>query len=88
MKQEQFQQSWYQLKGPLKNHWGKLTDEDIALIAGDQSKFHVAVETRYGDMGQEVGKWADRWYAKWTGQYIGYEEVKVAGPAATEDLSN
>ena len=86
MNPEQFNQSWYQLKGYLKNHWGKLTDEDIALIAGDQGKFHVAIEKRYGEMGREVGKWADRWYAKWTGQYIGYEEVKVAVQAGTEDV--
>jgi uncharacterized protein YjbJ (UPF0337 family) len=87
MNQEQFRQSWHQLKGHLKKHWEKLTDEDISLIDGDQNKFDVAIEKRYGEMGRDVRKSADRWYAKWIGWYIGYEydEVKVA--AGTEILS-
>ena len=87
MNQEQFQQSWYQLKGYLKKHWAEVTDEDIVEIEGDQIKFHAALEKRYGEKGEDVRNWADRWYARWTGQYIGYKEVKVAVPAGAEDVS-
>jgi uncharacterized protein YjbJ (UPF0337 family) len=35
MNHEQFKQSWYQLEGHLKKHWGKLTEEDLVQIDGD-----------------------------------------------------
>ena len=76
MNQEQFKWSWDQLKGPLKKQWGTLTDDDLGQIEGDQEKFNGAIQKRYGDMSGEVAKWADRWYARWTGWYEGYEEAK------------
>ncbi len=78
MNQQQFKDSWSQLKGALKKHWGQLTDEDLALINGDQSRFNAAVRKRYGAKEAEVGEWADRWYAKWTGWYEGYKEAEPA----------
>ena len=77
MNQEQFSQSWDQHKGHLKKQWGKLTDEHVSQIQGDQKKFDVAIEKRYGEMNGEVRKWADRWYAKWSGLYVGYQEEKL-----------
>jgi uncharacterized protein YjbJ (UPF0337 family) len=77
MNQEQFKDSWEQLKGALKKDWGKLTDEDILRIEGDQQRFNMVVEARYGQMKGEVSKWADRWYARWTGWYEGYQESSM-----------
>jgi uncharacterized protein YjbJ (UPF0337 family) len=79
MNQEQFKQSWYQLEGHLRKQWGKLTNEDYAQIDGDLEKFNGVIEQRYGEMKEEVSKWADRWYAKWIGWYQGYEEAKSPG---------
>ena len=69
MNQEQFKGSWDQLKGALKNKWGKLTDDDLLQIEGDQDKFNSTVEKRYGEMKEELRKWADLWYARWIGSY-------------------
>ncbi|HEV8620275.1 MAG TPA: CsbD family protein [Nitrospiraceae bacterium] len=77
MNQEQFKGSWDQLKGALKKQWGKVTDDDLLQIEGDQDKFNGTIQTRYGDMKEEVSKWADRWYARWVGWYEGYEESKA-----------
>jgi uncharacterized protein YjbJ (UPF0337 family) len=77
MNQEQFKGGWDQLKGALKKDWGKITNDDLLRIAGDQQKFNTVVEARYGTMKGEVSKWADRWYAKWTGWYEGYKEAPV-----------
>ena len=76
MNQEQFKQSWGQLEGHLKKHWGKLTNEDFALINGDLQRFNGIVEQRYGTINGDVRKGVDRWYAKWAGWYEGYEEAK------------
>ncbi len=78
MNDVQFKESWKQFKGPLKEQWAKLTDEDLLQIDGDQEKFHSAVQARYGASKEEVIKWVNRRYAKWSGWYEGYEEAKPA----------
>ena len=78
MNGQQFEQSWDQLKKGLQQHWGKLTEDDLTQIAGDQGKFNGAIEKRYGERKTEVTKWANRWYAHWTGWYEGYEPAKPA----------
>lgn len=78
MNQEQFKGSWDHLKAALKKQWGTLTDDDLLQIEGDRNKFNGAIEKRYGEMKGEVTKWADRWYAKWSGWYEGHEESKPA----------
>ncbi len=64
MNQEQFKGSWDQLKGELKKQWGKLTDDDLLQVEGDQDKFNGTIQKRYGEMKEEVSKWVDRWYAR------------------------
>ena len=76
MNQEQSKQSWYQLEGHLRKHWGQLTNEDYARIDSDLDQFNGVLEERYGGTKKDVRKWADRWYARWTGWYEGYEEAK------------
>jgi uncharacterized protein YjbJ (UPF0337 family) len=39
---------WNQMKGDLKKHWGKLTDDDITYINGDVQKLHGKLQERYG----------------------------------------
>ena len=63
MNQEQFKGNWTQLKGELKKRWGKLTDDDLLQVEGDQDKFNGAIHKRYGEMKEEVTKWVDQWYA-------------------------
>ena len=56
MNQEQFKESWDQLKGALKKQWGTLTEEDLRQIGGDQEKFNGAIQKRYGEMGCGAGR--------------------------------
>lgn len=76
MNQEQFKSSWTQLKGRLQQQWAAITDEDLLQIAGDQGAFKTVLQKRYGEKQADVSQWADRWYAKWSGWYEGYQEVK------------
>jgi len=66
----------------LQKQWGLLTNEDLLQIAGDQAKFSGAILQRYGAKKDEVRLWADRWYAKWSGTYVGYKEAEEAKPAS------
>jgi uncharacterized protein YjbJ (UPF0337 family) len=81
MNRDQFKDCWDQLKVPLKRDWVKLTDDDLQRIRGDQEKFYATLVTRYGPQKGEVVKYADRWYARWSGWYEGYQELTTISDA-------
>ena len=39
---------WHQIKGEIKNQWGKLTDSDIDQISGNGEKLVGKLQERYG----------------------------------------
>ncbi len=39
---------WKEIKGDVKSKWGKLTDDDLMQIEGDQEKFIGILQKRYG----------------------------------------
>lgn len=39
---------WHQLKGDVKERWGRLTDDDLDRIEGDAEKLVGRVQERYG----------------------------------------
>jgi uncharacterized protein YjbJ (UPF0337 family) len=39
---------WKQLKGEVKQNWGKLTDDDITQISGSRDKLVGMLQERYG----------------------------------------
>lgn len=42
------QGNWKQLRGYLKEWWGKLTDDDVMKINGQRDKLVGILQTRYG----------------------------------------
>lgn len=50
---------WNQLKGAVKQQWGKLTDDDLAVLDGTRDKIVGKIQERYGIAKDE----ADRQYA-------------------------
>ena len=39
---------WKQLKGKVRNKWGKLTDDDLDVIAGKKDQLAGKLQERYG----------------------------------------
>ena len=39
---------WHQMKGAVKNQWGKLTDSDLDQIEGQSEKLIGKIQERYG----------------------------------------
>ncbi len=75
MNKEQFGQFWAQLKTPLKAKWVNITEADLVEIKGDLDAFGTVLQQRYGELQKaEVALWADRRYAHWSGNYLGYKE--------------
>ena len=40
--------NWKQLRGRAKQQWGKLTDDDLAMVAGRREELAGKVQERYG----------------------------------------
>lgn len=46
--------NWQQTKGKVKEHWGKLTDDDLTRIAGERDQLAGKLQERYGIARDEV----------------------------------
>lgn len=56
MNQEQIKGRWKEVKGKVKEQWGKLTDNDLLEIEGDQDQLVGRVQQRYGVAKEEAEK--------------------------------
>jgi uncharacterized protein YjbJ (UPF0337 family) len=61
MNADQFEGKWKQLKGSLKERWGKLTDNDLAMLSGKKDEFIGKLQERYGYTREQALKEADEW---------------------------
>jgi uncharacterized protein YjbJ (UPF0337 family) len=48
MNQDMIKGKWTEIKGSLRQKWGKLTDSDYDQIAGDQQKLVGRLQKLYG----------------------------------------
>jgi len=55
---------WHQLKGSVKSQWAKLTDDDLANIAGKREQLLGKIQEHYGVLKEDAGKQIDKWAAK------------------------
>ena len=63
MNSDQFQGKWKQLKGKVKEKWGKLTDDDLEMINGQQDQLVGKIQERYGITKEEAAKQLNDWNA-------------------------
>ena len=61
MNWDQIEGKWKQLKGSVRQQWGKLTDDDVAMIGGSRDKFVGKLQERYGIAKEEAQRRADDW---------------------------
>jgi uncharacterized protein YjbJ (UPF0337 family) len=48
MNWDQLEGKWKQYKGQVREKWGKLTDDDLQVIAGKRDQFIGRLQERYG----------------------------------------
>lgn len=54
--------SWKQLKGNVKEKWGKLTDDDFDVIEGKRDQLEGKIQERYGYAKDQARKDVDDWF--------------------------
>lgn len=59
MNWDQIEGRWKQLKGTIHEKWGKLTDDDLQMIAGKRDKLTGIIQQKYGLAKQEAEKQID-----------------------------
>lgn len=48
MRKEIIEGKWNQMKGKVKEKWGKLTDDDLSIIDGKKDQLLGRLQERYG----------------------------------------
>ena len=61
MNSDQLQGQWLQLKGSIKQQWGKLTDDDLTYIDGAWDNLVGRIQERYGIGREEAARRAKQW---------------------------
>lgn len=61
MNWDQMEGKWKQMKGSLLEQWGKLTDDDLNVIAGNREKLVGKLQERYGYAKEDAQRRADEW---------------------------
>jgi uncharacterized protein YjbJ (UPF0337 family) len=64
MNKDRMEGNWLQFKGKVKEQWGKLTDDDLDVIAGKRDQLLGKIQERHGlsqeEAEQQVTAWKDR----------------------------
>jgi uncharacterized protein YjbJ (UPF0337 family) len=63
MNTDQWEGKWKQLKGSVKQRWGKLTDDDVTALSGKKDELIGKLQERYGITREQAQKEADDWAA-------------------------
>ncbi len=80
MNWDQLEGKWMQLVGSAKQHWAKLTDDDLTYISGKKDELIGRVQERYGISREEAEQQANGWASK------AWHEAIESGKAAAEKL--
>ncbi|AHE67944.1 CsbD family protein [Legionella oakridgensis] len=56
MNKDIFQGEWQELKGKLRQAWGKLTNNDLEEIKGNQQEIYGKLQKHYGYTKEEAKK--------------------------------
>lgn len=54
LSEQMIQYKWKEIKGGLRNLWGKLSDEELEMVRGDLYGVSEIVEDKYGETKDEI----------------------------------
>lgn len=61
MNSDEMKGKWKQVKGAVKEKWGKLTDDDMDVIDGKHDQLVGKIQERYGVARDAAQKQVDEW---------------------------
>jgi uncharacterized protein YjbJ (UPF0337 family) len=54
MNWDEIKGSWKELRGRVREQWGKLTDDDVDIIAGRRDRLVGLIQQRYGTLKEDA----------------------------------
>ena len=60
MNWERIEGNWNEVKGKVKQQWGKLTDDDLTQARGRREQVVARIQQRYGEAKEKVELELDR----------------------------
>jgi uncharacterized protein YjbJ (UPF0337 family) len=67
MNRDTLKGQWMQVKGKVREKWGKLTDDDVAMVQGNAEQLIGKLQERYGYARDEAEREMDRWLSEYEG---------------------
>ncbi len=64
MNRDTLKGQWTQLKGKIREQWGRLTDDEIDQIQGNAEMLIGKLQERYGRTREQAEQDLDRWMAE------------------------
>lgn len=64
MNEDRMAGNWKQFKGKMREQWGKLTDDDVDVIAGKRDQFLGKIQERQGIAKDEAEKQLNDWQTR------------------------
>jgi uncharacterized protein YjbJ (UPF0337 family) len=61
MNRDTLKGQWTQLKGTIRQQWGKLTDDEIDQMQGNAEILVGKIQERYGRSREQAEQEVDRW---------------------------
>jgi uncharacterized protein YjbJ (UPF0337 family) len=82
MNWDQVEGKWKQMKGSVKQKWGRLTDDDLDVIAGKRDQLIGKIQERYGMTKDEARREVESWSFPATGteSVVDERERKLVEP--------
>jgi uncharacterized protein YjbJ (UPF0337 family) len=59
MNQDQIEGRWHQIKGQVKERWGRISNDDLDIIEGRAERLAGKIQERYGVARQEAERQID-----------------------------
>ncbi|MCD1635126.1 CsbD family protein [Martelella sp. FLE1502] len=61
MNWDRIEGNWKQFTGEVQARWGKLTNDDLDVVAGNREKLVGKIQERYGKERDEAERDVDNW---------------------------
>ena len=74
MNQDRLRGRWKQIKGKVQEQWGKLTDDDLDVIAGRRDQLLGRIQQRHGIAKDEADRQLTDWERRHPEARFGHNE--------------
>jgi uncharacterized protein YjbJ (UPF0337 family) len=56
---------WHEVRGRVRQRWGRLTDDDLDVINGRREELEGRIQNRYGIAKDDARRQIEEWMRSW-----------------------